>query len=111
MNKRATAGRRFPGEPLDRHPAFVTLLVARDLEEPGHRAGVCPLMTARLTTGGTRRRERLDESCSMMEPFPERPKGMHHDTYMRLFWEHHEAEMEQLIGARKWLDKLEKKVG
>jgi hypothetical protein len=47
----------------------------------------------------------------MTEPFPERPKGMHHDTYMRLFWEHHEAEREQLAGMREWLDKLEKKVG
>jgi hypothetical protein len=36
---------------------------------------------------------------------------MHHDTYMRLSWEHHEAEMEQLVGMREWLDKLEKKVG
>ena len=30
---------------------------------------------------------------------------------MRLFWEHHEAEMEQLVGMREWIDKLEKKVG
>jgi hypothetical protein len=36
---------------------------------------------------------------------------MHHDTYMRMFWEHHEAEMEQLEGMREWLDRLEKKVG
>jgi hypothetical protein len=56
-------------------------------------------------------RDRLGGSANMMEPFPEKPKGMHHDTYMRLFWEHHEAEMEQLIGMRAWLDKLEKQVG
>jgi hypothetical protein len=56
-------------------------------------------------------RERLGGSANMMEPFPEKPKGMHHDTYMRLFWEHHEAEMEQLAGMREWLDKLEKEVG
>jgi hypothetical protein len=56
-------------------------------------------------------RERLGGSANMMEPFPERPKGMHHETYMRLFWEHHEAEMEQLAEMREWLDKLEKKVG
>jgi hypothetical protein len=56
-------------------------------------------------------RERLAGSASMMEPFPEKSKGMHHDTYERLFWEHHEAEMEQLAGMREWLDKLEKKVG
>ena len=45
----------------------------------------------------------------MMGPFPERPKGMHHDTYMRLFWEHHEAEWEHLVGMQEWLDKLEKR--
>jgi hypothetical protein len=56
-------------------------------------------------------RERLGGSANMTKPFPERPKGMHWRTYERLFREHHEAEMEQLIGARKWLDKLEKKVG
>ena len=36
---------------------------------------------------------------------------MHHETYMRLFWEHDEAEMEQLAGMREWLDRLEEKVG
>jgi len=56
-------------------------------------------------------RERLGGSASMMKPFPERPKGMHHDTYWRLREEHDEAEMEQLIGMREWLDRLEKKVG
>ena len=24
--------------------------------------------------------------ANMLEPFPERPKGMHHDIYKRLFW-------------------------
>jgi len=56
-------------------------------------------------------RERLGGSANMTKPFPEKPKGMHHDTYMRMFWEHHEAEMEQLTGMREWLDKMEKKVG
>jgi hypothetical protein len=56
-------------------------------------------------------RERLGGSANMTKPFPERPKGMHHDIYMRLFWEHHEAEMEQLTRMREWLDRLEKKVG
>ncbi len=56
-------------------------------------------------------REKLGGSANMMEPFPEKPKGMHWSTYDRLFWEHHEADMEQLVGMWEWLDKLEKKVG
>jgi hypothetical protein len=56
-------------------------------------------------------RERLGGSANMMEPFPEKPKGMHHDSYMKLWWKHHEAEMEQLAGMREWIDKFEKKVG
>jgi hypothetical protein len=55
-------------------------------------------------------RQRLGGTANMMEPFPEKPKGMHHETYMRMFWEHHEAEMEQLVGMRKWLDKLQQKL-
>jgi hypothetical protein len=56
-------------------------------------------------------RERLGGSTNMMEPFPEKSKGMHHKTYIRLFWEHHEAEMEHLVSMREWLDRFEKKVG
>jgi hypothetical protein len=56
-------------------------------------------------------RTRLGGSANMMEPFPERPKGMHHDTYMRLWWEHDEAHREELEGMREWLDKLEQQVG
>ena len=56
-------------------------------------------------------RQRLGGSANMMEPFPERPKGMHHDTYMRLFLEHHKAEWEHLAGMREELDKLKRQVG
>jgi hypothetical protein len=56
-------------------------------------------------------RVRLEGNANMLEPLPERPKGMHLETYMKLFWEHHEAEMEHLAGMRERLDKLEKRVG
>jgi hypothetical protein len=56
-------------------------------------------------------RERLGGSANMTKPFPEKPKGMHWQTCERLWWEHHEAEMEQLAGMREWLDRLQKKVG
>jgi hypothetical protein len=56
-------------------------------------------------------RQRLGGSANMLEPFPARPKGMHHRTYMRLFREHHDAEWEHLHGLRECLDQLQKRVG
>lgn len=53
----------------------------------------------------------LGGSANMMEPFPERLKGMHHDTYMRLFWEYDKAHQEEIAGMREWLDKLKRPVG
>jgi hypothetical protein len=47
----------------------------------------------------------------MPEPLPKRPKGMHHDTYMRPAWEHDEAHEEQLAGTREWLGQLKREVG
>jgi hypothetical protein len=55
-------------------------------------------------------RERLGGSANMMESFPDKPKGMHWGTYMRMFWEHHEAETEQLAGMREWLKKMERQL-
>ena len=42
-------------------------------------------------------------SANMMEPFPEKSKSVRRKTYERLWWEHHEAEMEQLAVMREWL--------
>jgi hypothetical protein len=55
-------------------------------------------------------RERLGGSANMLTPFPEKPKRMHWETYERVWWEYHEADMEQLAGMREWLDKV-KEVG
>jgi hypothetical protein len=55
-------------------------------------------------------RERLGGSANMMEPFPKKPKGMHWETYERLWWEYHEAEMEQLAEIKRWLDKSKTRV-
>jgi hypothetical protein len=55
--------------------------------------------------------ERLGDSANMTKPFPEKPRGMHHETYWRFREEYDEAEMKQLAGMREWLDKFEKKVG
>jgi hypothetical protein len=84
-------------------------LVGATLTLRAHTAATQPKKD-RASRRAQKIRTRLGDSANMMEPFPEKPKGMHHDTYMKLLWEHHEAEMEQLAGAREWLDKLQKQV-
>jgi hypothetical protein len=55
-------------------------------------------------------RTRLGGSANMLEPFPEKPKGMHLDTYIRLWWKHNEAHREELAGMREWMDKLKQRL-
>ena len=56
-------------------------------------------------------RDRFGGSANTTEPFPERPKGMHHETRWRLRGEHDEAEMAQLAGTRDRLGTLEQRTG
>jgi hypothetical protein len=55
-------------------------------------------------------RKRLGGSANMLETFPERSKGMHHDTYERLRQGCHEAEKEHLVGMRELLYKLQEQI-
>ena len=53
-------------------------------------------------------RERLGATRNLCLPFPDKPKGMHWQTYFRLFREHQEADGASLPG---WLlRKAEKKL-
>ncbi len=51
-------------------------------------------------------RRRLGGSANMMQPFPPPPKGMHFDTYLRLWLEHDKAERQHLEAMRADIDKL-----
>lgn len=55
-------------------------------------------------------RQRLGGSANMMEPFPPRPKGMHFDTYMRLWWEHYSAERRYTGVMLADLEKMERQL-
>ena len=52
-------------------------------------------------------RRSLGGSANMTLPFPPKPKGMHFDTYFRLWREHQEADWEHLQRMIVDLDKLE----
>lgn len=50
-------------------------------------------------------RQRLGGSASLMEPFPDKPKGMHWQTYHRLLQADLDAEQRYLAGLRAWLER------
>jgi hypothetical protein len=50
----------------------------------------------RLLSKAQKIRRRLGGSASLIDPFPAKPKGMHGQTYDRLWWLAHEAEITSL---------------
>lgn len=55
-------------------------------------------------------RRRLGGSANLTEPFPEKPKGMHHETYWRLFEEYVKADEEYTKVMTADLEMLTKRV-
>ena len=51
-------------------------------------------------------RQKLGGNANMTEPFPKRPKGMHHRTYWRLFLEYEKANEEYTRAMIKDLERL-----
>jgi hypothetical protein len=49
-------------------------------------------------------------SANLTEPFPEKPKGMHHETYWRLFEEYLKADEEYTKVMTADLERLTKRV-
>lgn len=51
-------------------------------------------------------RQQLGGSADMTTPFPPKPKGMHHQTYLKLLWEHDRAEQRYLASLIAFLDRI-----
>ncbi len=51
-------------------------------------------------------RRKLGGSANMTEPFPQRPKGMHFETYMRLILEYEKADAEYTRAMMEDLERL-----
>ena len=51
-------------------------------------------------------RQKLGGSAKMAEPFPDRPKGMHHKTYWGLFLEYEKANQEYTQAMLEDLERL-----
>lgn len=64
----------------------------------------------RLMRKAQKIRRKLGGSASLAEPFPDKPKWMHWETYDELRWEAHKAEHESLIAAVERFKRLEKEL-
>jgi len=53
---------------------------------------------------------RLGGSANLIEPFPEKPKGMHHKTYWRLLLEYEKASEEYTKAMTAALERLTSRV-
>jgi hypothetical protein len=51
-------------------------------------------------------RMRLGGTGNMLEPFPVKPRGMHWDTYSRLWQKYCPAERRDLAGMQAWLERM-----
>jgi hypothetical protein len=60
----------------------------------------------RLISKAQKIRQRLGGSASLMEPFPPKPKGMHWQTYERLWWHAQEAEVTGMTAALAQFERL-----
>jgi hypothetical protein len=66
-------------------------------QESAHQRGLSKSQKIRMRLGG---------SASMLDEFPEKPKGMHWRTFDRLCRKHDEAEERSTVGLMKFVSRL-----
>ena len=69
--------------------------------EASHHRGLRRAQNLRMRLGG---------SPNMLEPFPDKPKGMHWRTYDRLLHAHDVAEARSNMGLMQYIDRLQGRV-
>jgi len=71
-------------------------------QETAHERGLRKAQTIRMRLGGT---------ATMLDDFPEKPKGMHWRTYERLCRVHDAAQARSFIGLTDFVKRLRKRAG